>query len=103
MAGDTNGASDVFVRDLARDTTLLVTVNTNGVAGNGVSRRSAMTPDGRYVTFVSAAMDLVPGDTNGIPDIFVRDMQMGSTFLASVGAVPARLPSTSESPEITPD
>ena len=39
------------------------------------SRRSA--PDGRYVAFSSAATNLVPGDTNGAEDIFVRDRDQG--------------------------
>ena len=63
-----------------------------------------MTPDGRYVVFVSGATDLVPGDTNGIPDVFVRDLQAQTTSLVSVGATSdAILLSSSESPEITPD
>ncbi len=87
VPGDTNNASDVFVRDLLNATTTLVSVNTNGVVGNDASRAPAMTPDGRYVAFVSAATDLVSGDTNRIGDIFVRDLQAGTTVLASVGAV----------------
>src|SRR5208282_6674602 len=74
VAGDTNGVNDVFVRDLVASVTTLVSVSTNGGAANGVSRSSVMTPDGRYVAFVSAASNLTPGDTNGIPDVFVRDL-----------------------------
>jgi Tol biopolymer transport system component len=110
VANDTNNAEDVFVRDLVNGTTALVSVNTNGWSGNGGSRDPAMTPDGRYVVFVSAATDLVSGDTNGIPDVFVRDLQTHTTTLVSVGATPTpvyfsppNLPGSSESPEITPD
>jgi hypothetical protein len=104
VANDTNNASDVFVRDLVNGTTTLVSVNTNGWSGNGGSRNSTMTPDGRYVAFVSAATNLVPGDTNGIPDVFVRDLQAQTTTLVSVGPTPnVFLPGSSESPEITPD
>lgn len=104
VANDTNNANDVFVRDLVNGTTTLVSVNTNGWSGSGVSRNSAMTPDGRYVAFVSAASDLVSGDTNGIPDVFVRDLQAQTTTLVSVGPTPnVFLPGSSESPEITPD
>ena len=85
-AGDTNNASDVFIRDLVNSTNLLVSVSTNGGLGNGNSGSAVMTPDGRYVAFVSSASNLVPGDSNGIPDIFVRDMQLGTTTLASPGA-----------------
>ena len=87
VAGDTNNANDVFVRDLVNNVTLLVSVNTNGVSGNGASHNAVMTPDGSYVAFSSAASDLAAGDTNGIPDIFLRDLQGQSTKLISVGAV----------------
>lgn len=86
VAGDTNGAKDIFIRDVIHGTTTLVSVSTNGSSGNGESREATMTPDGRYVAFVSAATNLVAGDSNGIPDIFVRDMQAGTTILASPGA-----------------
>jgi Tol biopolymer transport system component len=103
VLGDTNGVTDIFVRDLAQGTTILVSVSTNGSMGNGASRSAAMTPDGRYVAFVSAANNLVAADTNGIADVFVRDLQAGVTTLASVGAALVSTSSGSESPDITPD
>ena len=106
VANDTNNAGDIFVRDLVNGTTTLVSVNTNGWSGSGESRDPAMTPDGRYVTFASAANDLVSGDANGIPDIFVRDLQSNTTMLVSVGATSTSSISptgSSETPEITPD
>src|ERR1019366_1148770 len=72
--------------------------------GNGSSYSSAMTPDGRYVAFASAATDLVPGDANGIPDIFVRDLWSGTTQLASVNAKATNAYSSfSDVPAINPD
>ncbi len=109
VAGDTNNASDIFVRDVVNGLTTLVSVSTNGTSGNGISRGSVMTGNGRYVAFASTASNLVPGDTNGIADVFVRDLQAGTTTLASVGATTNSNPpitgavSSSESPEITPD
>ena len=100
VAGDTNKLKDIFLRDLVHGTTLLVSVSTNGTSANGASRSSVMTPDGRYVVFVSEATNLVAGDTNGFADIFVRDMQSGVTTLASPGA---RGSGSSELPDITPD
>jgi Tol biopolymer transport system component len=106
-AGASNNTAAVFVRDVVHATTTLVSVGTNGFAANGMSSNSVMTPDGRYVAFASSASNLVPGDTNQIADIFVRDLADGTTTLASVGAVltnaigfPASL---SDSPAITPD
>lgn len=108
VVGDTNKAADVFVRDLSGGTTLLVSISTNGLPGNGESRSAVLTPDGRYVAFVSEANNLVPNDTNRIADVFVRDLQSLVTTRVSVGAVstnPAALVpvSSSESPHITPD
>ena len=103
VAGDTNGATDIFVRDLVEGTTILVSVSTNGDVGNGASRNAVMTPDGRYVAFVSEANNLVARDTNGIPDVFVRDLQSGVTTLASVGAKRVTTGNSSEAPDITPD
>jgi Tol biopolymer transport system component len=103
VAGDTNNAMDIFVRDVVNGATLLVSVGTNGGCGNGASHSSVMTPDGRYVAFCSAASDLVPDDTNGIPDIFVRDLQSGVTTLASPGALRFNSGASSDSPVITPD
>ena len=105
VPGDTNNVTDVFVRDLVNGTNILVSIGTDGSCANGVSGESAMTPDGRYVAFASTASNLVPDDTNGIQDIFVRDLQTGVTMLASSGAVNSygALPSRSDSPQLTPD
>jgi Tol biopolymer transport system component len=105
VSGDTNGVTDVFLRDVVSNTTYLVSVSTNGGFANGVCRGSTMTPDGRYVAFTSAGNNLVPGDTNGIPDVFLRDMQDGITTLVSAGAqawIPGALVG-SEAPDITLD
>jgi WD40-like Beta Propeller Repeat len=102
---DTNGVADVFVRDLLSNTTMLVSMATNGGVGNGLCRGSVMTPDGHFVAFVSAANSLVANDSNNIPDVFVRDLQSKVTTLVSVGALSTNSQplSSSESPEITPD
>jgi Tol biopolymer transport system component len=105
VPGDANNAADIFVRDLTAGTTLLVSVNTNGVPGTRGSRGSVMTPDGRFVAFVSEASDLVARDTNGIADVFLRDLQSGTTALVSAGATASTSPGggASEYPDITPD
>src|SRR5881396_495531 len=86
VPNDTNGVSDVFVRDLQNGTTTLVSVNGSGAGGNGASTSPVISADGRYVAFVSDAWDLVANGTNGASDVFVRDLQNGTTILASVGA-----------------
>jgi acetyltransferase-like isoleucine patch superfamily enzyme len=89
VAGDTNGnLQDVFVRDLQTGTTTLVSENAAGTgSGNGASYSNGISADGRYVAFQSLATDLVAGsDTNGIYDVFVRDLQTGVTTLVSENA-----------------
>lgn len=107
LPGDTNGASDIFLGDLQAGTTELISVATNGGWGNGASTDPAITPDGRYVAFISAASNLVAGDANGIPDVFVRDTIAGTTTLVSVGAeASSTLTGAStviSTPTITPD
>jgi len=106
VLGDTNNAADVFVRDLVTGTTVLVSVSTNGGFADSDSYSSVMTPDGRFVAFVSAADNLVPGDTNGIPDVFVRDTVSDLTTIVSAGAQPGvrtYLSKGSDAPVITPD
>ena len=101
-----NQAGDIFVRDLVAGTTRLVSVNRQGAAGgNRGSSSPVITPDGRFVAFVSDANDLVAGDDNGIPDVFVRDLQQGVTVLVSPGAQYGYRgsDSASDSPVITPD
>ena len=105
VPNDTNGVTDIFVSDLVAGTTTLVSVSTNGGPANGASTDPVMTPGGRYVAFISRASNLVPGDNNGIPDIFVRDLVAGTNQLVSVGAL---FPSGSitpimGAPVITPD
>lgn len=108
VAGDTNNAADIILRDLNSGETLPISISTNGLPGNGASRSAVMTPDGRYIAFVSEASNLVPGDSNRIADVFLRDMQALTTTLVSVGAHSTNSASlvplnSSESPQITPD
>jgi Tol biopolymer transport system component len=92
VPGDTNGRTDIFVRDLQTDTTERVSLTSAGAQATSPTGRDdemffsppAISADGRYVAFDSLATDLVPGDTNGAADIFVRDRLMGTTERASV-------------------
>ena len=51
---------------------------------NGWSEEPAITAGGRYVAFTSSASNLVRGDTNKLPDVFVRDVRTGKTTRVSV-------------------
>jgi len=88
VAGDTNGASDVFERDLQTGQTARVSVSGSGAEGNGPSGEapSDVSADGGAVSFSSAASNLVPGDTNGIRDVFVWTRATGAVDRVSVAS-----------------
>ncbi len=86
VPNDTNGVQDVFMRDTVAGTTSLISISTQGQASNSYSAYSSMTPDGRYVAFQSYASNLVPNDTNGYFDVFVRDVVAGTTKIISVSS-----------------
>ena len=83
---DTNGVDDVFVRDRATGTTTRVSVASDGTQANGPSSSGLTTisGDGRFVAFSSSATNLVPGDTNGVRDVFVHDRSTGATTRVSI-------------------
>ncbi|MCA9391595.1 PD40 domain-containing protein [candidate division WWE3 bacterium] len=78
VSGDTNGKSDIFVYDTVDQTTTRVSVATAGTQADGHSFYPAISGDGQYVVFESAATNLVTSDTNNVRDIFLRDT-VGST------------------------
>jgi len=103
VSGDTNTVSDVFVRDRTLGTTERVSVSSSGAAGKKDSFRPAISADGRYVAFYSRAANLVSGDSNGQPDIFVHDRTAGSTQRVSVTASGGQANSGSYDPAISGD
>jgi Tol biopolymer transport system component len=103
VPGDTNGLSDIFVRDLMAGTTTRVSVDSAGRQANGPSYRPAISADGRYIAFESAATGLVPGDTNGLSDIFVRDLMTGKTTRVSVDSLGRQANGPSYSPAVSAD
>lgn len=84
VAGDSNGQRDIFVRHLPSSTTTRVSVSSSGIQGNGSSGGPEMSADGRYVVFTSTASNLVPGDTNGVNDVFIHDLVQATTRRVSV-------------------
>ncbi|HWH10928.1 MAG TPA: hypothetical protein VG165_07355 [Solirubrobacteraceae bacterium] len=89
-----SGAGDVYVRR-AGGPIRLVSVGTGGPA-NGASVQPAISADGRYVAFASTASNLVAGDTNGVSDVFLADLETGAITRVSVahGGVQANAAST---------
>jgi hypothetical protein len=77
----------VYLRNLNTGTSSLVDVATNGTtSGDGGARSQAITPDGRYVAFISGSDNLTNNDQNPAGgEVYVRDMVAGQTFLVSLG------------------
>jgi hypothetical protein len=86
VAGDTNGASDIFVHDLQSRQIQRLSVNAQGEQGNKRSYVSVCSTNGRYLAFLSLASNLMAGDTNGKMDVFVRDNTTGQIQCVSVNS-----------------
>lgn len=103
VAGDTNGAQDIFVHDRQTGTTSRVSVSSSGAQANNVSTSAAISADGRHVAFVSGATNLVAGDVNAKDDIFLHDRQTGETTLVSVSSSGTQGNLDSATPAISSD
>ena len=84
---DTNFWPDAYFADVATGALTLVS-SANGVAGNGFSTLPVFSPDGSKVLFFSDSTNLVTGDTNGIFDLFLKDLDTGEITRVNT-AVPA--------------
>ena len=85
VSGDSNNASDVFLRDLVSNITTRVSVKGSNNQLNGPSQRAVVSADGTYVAFSSDSTNAVSGDNNSSKDIFVRDRSSNSTTRVSLG------------------
>jgi Tol biopolymer transport system component len=83
---DTNKATDIFVYDRTAQTTVRVSTAADGAQADGASGDVSLSANGRYAAFGSAATNLVPGDTNGVADIFVKDLRTGAIRQLTGGA-----------------
>jgi Tol biopolymer transport system component len=84
VGGDNNSAADVFRFDQFGQTMFRVSLDSNGVEGNGPSSHPSISQDGRYIAFQSDAGNLVSGDSGIYRDVFWRDMNTGQTKRVSV-------------------
>ena len=88
VAGDTNGEVDIFVKDLHTGSVTRVSTDSTGGEANGRSQTAGhiISADGRHVVFFSEATNLVANDTNGEGDLFVKDLETGTTSRVSTDA-----------------
>jgi Tol biopolymer transport system component len=128
VSDDTNGVQDIFVHEVATGSTVRVNLASDGTQANeqsngpGIRGGTTFGPDisanGRYVTFDSIATNLVANDTNTCeyppggpsftipgecPDVFVHDLQTGSTVRVSVDASGTQANDASTDPSISGD
>ena len=101
--GDTNQAADVFARDRTLGETTLISLTSAGARGDNASYDPSISANGRYVVFSSAASNLVPGDTNDTPDVFMRDLVTSETIRISVDSAGAQANRGSSDPSISAD
>jgi len=106
-ADDTDNRSDSYVWDMQTGTNILVSRATgaSGVKGNGESFSVAISDNGRWVVFESAATNLSPDDTDSFRDMYVRDLQAHTTTLVTraSGAMGPKANGGSGEPEISGD
>ncbi len=103
VPGDTNGQDDIFVYDRATGQISRVSVSSSGQQANGPSSDPSISADGRYVAFVSAASNLISGDTNGEDDIFVYDRATGQISRVSASSSGQQANGPSSDPSISAD
>ncbi|SDG89148.1 lectin-like protein [Alloyangia pacifica] len=103
LASDTNGQSDIFLRDLESGEITLVSSNVYGNEGNYSSLSPVYSPDGTKIAFSSLSSNFVAGDTNGATDIFVKDLATGEITRVSTGTNGEQANQRSFFPIFSPD
>ncbi|MGZ8225827.1 MAG: hypothetical protein ACXWT3_04200 [Methylococcaceae bacterium] len=103
VEGDTNAESDIFVHDQSTGETTRISVDSAATQGNEFSAQPAISANGRFVAFFSGASNLVDQDTNGYPDVFVKDRTTGKTTRVSIGSTGEQGNNSSAFPNISAD
>jgi flagellin-like hook-associated protein FlgL len=103
VLGDTNGLNDGFLQDTQTGTVVRLSVSTAGVEGNSATNSIAISDDGNYAAFYSTATNLVIGDANVQNDVFIRNIQAGTTELVSVSSAGVQSNGQSDGESISAD
>jgi len=113
ISADTGGKTDVFLKDLQTGAVQRISTVAGGGGGDGdsppssdsSSHRLSLSPDGRFVTFVSSATNLVSRDTNGLADVFVFDRQASSNGMSrsNLGPAGVQADAITQQPSISDD
>ncbi|MEM7140444.1 MAG: hypothetical protein AAF548_05365 [Actinomycetota bacterium] len=100
VADDTNGVADVFRHDRQTGETIRISTPLPEGQANGASTFAAIDGDGDVIAFMSEADNLVAGDTNGVVDVFVRDLGAGTIERVSTDFLDAEVPAPSHYPSV---
>lgn len=104
IAGEDIGGRNIYLRTIATGVNRRVTVPVTGTAPSStILTLGGISATGRYVAFHSASTNLVAGDTNGRNDVFVRDMQAGTTEIASLTSTGTQIDQNSGGSSISAD
>jgi len=103
VAEDTNEQTDIFLHDRVTGRTERVSVSSDGSEANDFSANAAVSANGCCVAFMSWASNLVPGDTNLGPHVFLRDRQLGVTTRVDVDSAGRPGTGTSSYPSVSAD
>lgn len=103
LPADTNTYQDVYLRDLTTGALELISTSSAGLQANEQSYAGDVSADGRYVVFTSFASNLVPNDTNGLNDIFLRDRSTGTVERVSISTTGAQGNGNSWGVHVSPD
>jgi Tol biopolymer transport system component len=102
VAGDANGVLDIFARAQGGPV-VRVSAAADGGQANGPSFQPDISADGRYVAFTSVATNLVPDDTNGQADVFIRDLKANTTRRVSLSDAGGQGSRRSSAPAVSAD
>ncbi len=101
VPNDHNNKGDIFVVSIFNTGHARVSVDSSGNEGNDFANSPSISRNGEFVAFFSQASNLVPGDTNGIGDIYFHETQTGTTTRVSVGSGGIQANNTSTNPSIS--
>ncbi len=102
-AAATPAAQQLYAKDTVTGLLRLVSSSANGAAANGHSLELSLSADGRFAVFSSDASNLVAGDTNGVRDVFLKDLLSGAITRLSTSLAGEQGNEGSMSPSISGD
>ena len=103
VENDVNDEVDIFLKDRQTGLVELISISETGIQSDDVSQAPAISADGGFVAFASFASTLVPGDTNGYSDVFVKDRQTGVLERVSTTVLGEQVTGNSSHPDISDD